>query len=203
MIPWRPTLARPPTSQQRSIKWTLPNSCVRFSANQAPGKLLPRTCESRTPHHQHRCATLKLMTQATYDDANLLLHLYELRRETRMRTARAWFVSSFKPKTLAELQELCPPASDNNAQMRMVTSYWEMAASFVAAGVLNPELFFVNNRELLVVWLRVQHVVAELRTTFKDPGFLKNLETVGKQYADYLNHTSPGTFDAFAARMGG
>jgi hypothetical protein len=143
------------------------------------------------------------MTQATYDDANLLLHLYELRREPKMREARAWFVSSFKPKTLAELQALCPPGSDNNAQMRMVTSYWDMAASFVTAGVLNPELFFVNNRELLVVWLRAQHVVAELRTTFKDPGFWKNLETVGNQYAEYLNRTSPGTLEAFTARIGG
>jgi len=143
------------------------------------------------------------MTQATYDDANLLLHLYELRREPKMREARAWFVSSFKPKTLAELQALCPPGSDNNAQMRMVTSYWDMAASFVTAGVLNPELFFVNNRELLVVWLRAKHVVAELRAAFKDPGFWKNLETVGNQYADYLNRTSPGTLEAFTARIGG
>jgi hypothetical protein len=143
------------------------------------------------------------MTQATYDDANLLLRLYELRREPTMRAARAWFVSSFKPKTLAELQELCPPGSDNNAQMRMVTSYWDMAASFITAGVLNPELFFANNRELLVVWLRVRHVVAELRAAHKEPGFWKNLETVGDQYSEYLNRTSPGTLQAFTARMGG
>ena len=107
------------------------------------------------------------------------------------------------PKTLAELQALCPPGSDNNAQMRMVTSYWDMAASFVTAGVLNPELFFVNNRELLVVWLRVRNVVAELRATHNEPGFWKNLETVGDQYSDYLNRTSPGTLQAFTARMGG
>ena len=143
------------------------------------------------------------MSQATYDDANLLLRLYELRRETKMREARAWFVSSFKPKTMAELQALCPPGSDTNAQMRMLTSYWEMAASFITAGVLNAELFFENNRELLVVWLRVQHVVADVRAAFKDPGQWKNLETVGKQYADYLNRTSPGTLEAFTARMGG
>jgi hypothetical protein len=143
------------------------------------------------------------MTQATYDDANLLLRLYELRRETKMREARAWFVLSFKPKTLAELQELCPPGSPSNAQMRMVTSYWDMAASFVSAGVLNPELFFANNRELLVVWLRVRHFIAEARAASQDPHHLKNLETVGNQYVDYLNRTSPGTFDVFAARMGG
>ena len=77
------------------------------------------------------------MTQATYDDANLLLHLYELRREPKMREARAWFVASFKPKTVAELQALCPPGSDTNAQMRMVTSYWDMVASIVNRGLID------------------------------------------------------------------
>ena len=170
-----------------------------------PYRTEPRRNPTRKSHrlNHNSCATLKLMTQATYDDANLLLRLYELRREAKMREARAWFISSFKPKTLAELQELCPPGSANNAQMRMVTSYWDMAASFVTAEVLNPELFFVNNRELLVVWLRVRNVVAELRAAHNEPGFWKNLETVGDQYSEYLNRTSPGTLQAFTARMGG
>ncbi len=49
------------------------------------------------------------MTQATYDDATLLLRLYDAGREPKMREARAWFVANFKAKTLAEVQELCPP----------------------------------------------------------------------------------------------
>lgn len=143
------------------------------------------------------------MTQATYDDANLLLRLYELRREAKMREARAWFIAHFKPKTMADVQELCPPGSDKHAQVRMVTTYWDMAASFVAAGVLNPELFFENNRELLVVWLRMRHYIAEVRAAFQDPHYLKNLETVGNQYAEYLKRTSPGMLEAFTARIGG
>ena len=136
------------------------------------------------------------MAQATYDDANLLLRLYELRREEKLREARAWFFASFKPKSLAELQELCPPGTENNARMRMVASYWEMAASFVTTGVLSPELFFLNNREMLVVALRLQYVLAELRSAYQDPTFLKNLESVGRQYADFLNRTAPGTLEA-------
>jgi hypothetical protein len=143
------------------------------------------------------------MTQATYDDANLLLRLYELRREPTMREARAWFVANFKPKSMAEVQELCPPGSENNARMRMVISYWDMASSFVAAGVLNPDLFFENNREMLVVWLRARNIAAELRAIFKDPNAWKNLETVGEQYGEYLKRTSPGTLEAFTARIGG
>lgn len=143
------------------------------------------------------------MTQATYDDANLLLRLYEMRREEKMREARAWFVANFKPKSMADIQQLCPPGSENNARMRMVSTYWDMAASFVTAGVLNPELFFANSREMLLVAIRLRPVLSDIRATYKDPTFLSNLETVSQQYSDYLNKVSPGTLEAFVARVGG
>src|SRR4029079_10388891 len=129
--------------------------------------------------------------QATYDDANLLLRLYDLRREEKLREARAWFVANFKPKTMADIDQLCPPGSENNARMRMVASYWDMAASFVAAGVLNPELFFASNREMLVVAVRLQPVLADLRTAFKDPSFLEHLEAVGHKFSEHLSKVGP------------
>jgi hypothetical protein len=141
--------------------------------------------------------------QATYDDANLLLRLYEMRREEKMREARAWFVANFKPKSMADIQQLCPPGSDANARMRMVSTYWDMAASFVTAGVLNPDLFFANSREMLLVAIRLRPVLAEIRAAYKDPTFLANLETVAQQYSDHLNKVSPGTLEAFTARIGG
>src|ERR1700683_3776452 len=122
------------------------------------------------------------MSQATYDDVNLVMRLYDLRREEKLREARAWFTANFKPKSMADIQQLCPPGSENNARMRMVASYWDMASSFVTAGVLSPEFFFATNREMLVVAVRFQPVLAELRAAFKDPTFLENLEAVGKQY---------------------
>ena len=143
------------------------------------------------------------MTQATYDDANLLLRLYDIRRESKMREARAWFVANFKPKTLAEVQELCPQGSENSARMRMVVSYWDMAASFITAGVLNPELFFVNNREMLVVWIRVRDLIPEMRAAYQEPTFWENLEAVGQQFTAFLQRTGPGAFEAFSTRVGG
>jgi hypothetical protein len=142
------------------------------------------------------------MAQATYDDANLLLKLYELRREEKMREARAWFVGNFKPKTVAEMLSLCPPGSDNNAMMRQVITYWDMAASLVCMGVLNPELFFANNREFLVVWLRVRSYLPELRERYTDGQYFKHLETAGNLFIDHVNRTSPGALDALIARMG-
>ena len=79
-------------------------------------------------------------TQATYDDANLILRLYEIRREDKMRAARSWFASTFRPKTIEEMNLVAAPGSPENANMRQVTSYFEMVASFVTAGVLNKEL---------------------------------------------------------------
>ena len=142
-------------------------------------------------------------TQATYDDANLVMRLYDLRREEKLREARAWFVANFKPKSMADIDQLCSAGSENNARMRQVASYWDMAASFVTAGVLNPELFFASNREMLLVAVRFRPVLAEIRTAFKDPTFLKNLETVAQQFSDHLDKAGPGTLEAFVARVGG
>ncbi|MCA1792236.1 MAG: hypothetical protein LC667_21040, partial [Thioalkalivibrio sp.] len=76
----------------------------------------------------------------TYDDANLILRLYEMRREERMRQARAWFTAQFRVKSWEELQKLAPGGTDQNASYRMVVSYWDLVASFVTSGVLNKEL---------------------------------------------------------------
>jgi len=139
------------------------------------------------------------MPQATYDDVNLILRLYELRREEKLREARAWFVANFKVKTLAEVNALCPPGSEANAYFRQSISYWEMVASFITSGVLNEQLFFQNTRELLLFWLRLKPVVNEIRTAFHDPDAWKNLETVGEAYS---KHQGPQVLAAFAARVG-
>jgi hypothetical protein len=143
------------------------------------------------------------MSKATYDDVNLILKLYELRREETMREARNWFVANFKCKTMAEFGQLCPPGSDANAFMRQVTSYWDMAASFVTAGVLNDELFSQSARELLLVWIRMEPIIEEIRVAFKDPNFLKNLETVAETCCGHLGRKSPEAYQAFKARVGG
>lgn len=138
---------------------------------------------------------------ATYDDVNLVLHLYELRREEKLRKAREWFGSSFKIHTMEELNTLCPMGSEQNAYMRMVLSYWEMTASFITAGVLNQELFFQSGRELLFVWERVRELVPQIRTMFKENGFAKNLEIVAKDYASWMDRQTPGAYAVFSERV--
>lgn len=140
--------------------------------------------------------------QATYDDAKLILQLYEMRREDRLREARKWFTGTFYCTTFEEMAALCPPDSEANASFRMVTSYWAMVASFIAGGVLHEELFFQSGQELLLTWTRLKPVIAAIRAAFANPNYLKNLETVGERFIQHMNRANPGSYDAFAARLG-
>lgn len=142
-------------------------------------------------------------TQATYDDANLILRLYELRREDKLRQAREWFTGNFNPSSFAELQRTAPPGSKENAYMRMVATYWETAASFVTAGVLNQDLFFQSSGEMLVVWERLRPLLPELRAAFKNPGAFRHLETVGNAYVKHMEAQGPETYPAFQAMVAG
>jgi hypothetical protein len=143
------------------------------------------------------------VARATYDDVNLVLRLYEMRREERLRDARRWFAASFKVKTFDEFTTLCPPGSDPNASYRMVTTYWEMVASFLTSGVLNAELFYQSGRELLFTWERVRDIMPAVRETYKHPRELKNLEDAATAYVGWWNHHAPGAYDAFSKRVRG
>jgi hypothetical protein len=138
----------------------------------------------------------------TYDDVNLILRLYEMRRETKLREAREWFVASFHAKNLDEWTELCPPGSDENAYFRMVVSYWEMVASFITGGVLQESLFFQSGRELLVCWVRFSPIVPAYRESIKDPAAFGNLEKVANNYIEWWSAQAPEAYEAFAERIG-
>jgi hypothetical protein len=139
---------------------------------------------------------------ATFDDVNLILRLYEMRRDDRMREARAWFAGNFKARTFEEFTVLCPPGSDANASYRMVTSYWEMVASFITSGVLHRELFYQTGRELLFCYARVRHMLPEVRERLGNRNELKNLETVAEGFIAWWNEQAPGAYDAFCKRIG-
>jgi hypothetical protein len=139
----------------------------------------------------------------TYDDVKLILRLYEMRREERLRKARAWFASSFKVKDLEGLQALCPAGSDENASYRMVTTYWEMVASFITSRVLHQELFFQSGRELLLVWERMRELVPLVREANSDRAFMANLEAVALEFGEWWERRSPGATAAFARRVRG
>jgi hypothetical protein len=142
------------------------------------------------------------MTQRpTYDDANLILKLYEMRRDERMRQARAWFTAKCKVKNYEELIKLAPAGSEENASVRMVTSYWDLVASFMTSGVLHKQLFFQSGRELLLVWERVRDYLPSMREAYKDPNYLKHLETIGDEFAAWFKGQDQVAYEAFLKRI--
>ena len=136
-----------------------------------------------------------------FEDANLVLRLYEERREPVLREARQWFVESFAARDAAEFTRKYPAGSDGNRMFRMVSSYWDMVGAIVLSGVLNPELLFRTSREQLLVWERVRPFVGELRTARKDPLVLKNLEGLAEANYRWLDQQSEGLSQTLAARF--
>jgi hypothetical protein len=135
-----------------------------------------------------------MLTAATYDDANLILRLYELRREPKMREARDWFSANFKGvKTMEDLQRVAPPGSAGDPYVRMVTSYWDMVASFITTGVLNRHLFFESGGEMMFTWFRIEAIVPAIRQAFGNPMIQSNMEQVAKEYIQWVDTKNPGT----------
>lgn len=141
------------------------------------------------------------MPQATYEDANLILKLYELRREDKMREARQWIAGEFSANSFREFGQKCAPGSQESAYFRMVTSYWDMAGLFVVQGILNEELFIRSAGESVIVWERVRPFIAEMRESLDNPFFLKNLETVAEAHIAWLKKNAPGAYESLIKRV--
>jgi hypothetical protein len=141
------------------------------------------------------------MGQVTHEQANLLLRLYELRREPRLREARAWFVANFDAKTPEEVNKKCPMGSEANASLRMVLSYWEMAAGLANRGLIDDELFFENSGEALYIWERLRAVAPAMRAAYKNPHAWGQLEALAKRMEEWQEKRAPGHMAAMRQRM--
>lgn len=126
---------------------------------------------------------------ATYQDAHLILELYDLRREERLRAAREWFLQKFSPRSLDDIRALAAGTAEN-ASYRMVTTYWDMAASFVVRGILDAELFLESAGEMLVVFAKLEPLLPEIRKNL-NARLLVNVEKVVKQSASAQDRLVP------------
>src|SRR5713226_4608837 len=109
------------------------------------------------------------------EDANLILRLYEIRREPVMREARNWFFT-FNPTSAAEYMETI--MGEHSAHVRMVISYWDMAASLVNNGAIDEQMFNDANGEHLFVFAKIEPILAELRQQWNAPDMLRHFETL-------------------------
>ena len=140
---------------------------------------------------------------ATYDDVNLVIKLYDLRREARLREARTWFGEHCRFSSAAEFEAACPMGSEGSTLFWQVVTYWEMVASFLTSGVLHKDLFFQSGGEMIFTWLRVEPLLGGLREAMQDSNLLCNLETASKWYIEWLSGRSPGAYEAMKDMMAG
>jgi len=107
---------------------------------------------------------------ATAADADLILKLYDLRREETLRKARRFLVFDFNPKTLEELRAVTRDTkSEYNPYWRQAMTFWEMAASLVLRGALDADLFLDSSLEGILIYAKFHHFHAETEKQSGNP----------------------------------
>jgi hypothetical protein len=101
------------------------------------------------------------MPTTPYESASLLLRLYELRREPTMREARNWYAREFNPTSVDEV--MAAVRGPNSGHFRMVTSYWDMAASFVLNGAIDEKMFADANGEQHLIYAKIEPFIEQYR----------------------------------------
>jgi hypothetical protein len=116
-------------------------------------------------------------------DADLILKLYDARRESEIRKARKWWTTTFWPTSADDVVKVMRAAgTDENAWFRQVLGYWNIAASFVTHGVLNEELFLEPScsGEMFFIYAKLEPYLAEVREKMQNPMLLSNFEKLAK-----------------------
>jgi len=107
------------------------------------------------------------------EEAGLILKLYELRREETMRQARDWYFREFNPENMGDFSSVL--MGPHSGYLRMVVSYWDMAAALVNRGAISQELFTDANGEHIGVFCKIEPLLGDIRKGF-GPGYAVNLE---------------------------
>lgn len=131
--------------------------------------------------------------------AQVLLKLYELRTEPALRRARAWFAFEFHPKSARDVLSTWLGPGHESAPYRMVTSYWDMAASFVIEDAITASMFHAANTEHFAVMAKLRPFLAEVRSATQHPTYLENLERVVGMAPDAAERLS--NVDRYLARQ--
>ena len=134
---------------------------------------------------------------ATTADAEVVLRLYEVRREEELRKARRFMVFEFQPKTLEELRAVSRDIkAKENVYWRQTISYWEMASSMVLRGAVDADLFLDSNGEGILLYAKFHHFHIETEKESGSPFMRQTAALIGKYPAAKAMH------EAFLMRFG-
>ena len=140
-------------------------------------------------------------SKPTFEQAQLHLQVYEMRREARLRQARDWFFSNYFANTFDEAMRLAAPGTEGGTNYMMVVSYWEQACALLNYGLLHEDLFFETSGEFFGVWERIKPTLEEARKQFSSKIFLAHLEKAAKRYEAWMEQHSPGNLAAMRKMM--
>lgn len=119
------------------------------------------------------------------EDVMAILKLYELRRDEQMRAARQWYFSEFAPASAMDIIALFQGGERASANFRMITSYWDTAASLVLNGGIDEKMFLDANTEHVFIYAKIADLLPEVREIFGEPSYLIHLETLVKKLHDF------------------
>lgn len=116
-----------------------------------------------------------------HHDADLVVKLYELRREPVMRESRSSLVAKFLPASFDDLIAVTKPDHPLNAAFRQCTTYWEMVYSMARHGVVNGEFLMESSGEGLLLFTRIEPWLEQFRAHLGNPLALRNAEWIAKE----------------------
>jgi hypothetical protein len=142
-----------------------------------------------------------MATKPTHEQAQLLLQVYEERREPRLRQARDWFMQNYFANTMEEAMKIAPMGTEQGTFLMMVFSYWEQTCALLNYGLLHEDLFFETTGEFFGVWERVKSHIAQGRQMWNSKTFLINLEKAAQRFEAWNEARNPGNIAAMRKMM--
>jgi len=131
-------------------------------------------------------------SKPTYEQAQLHLQLFEMRREARLRQARDWFDKNYHVESFDDSMRIAAPGTEGGTSAMMVFSYWDQACAFLNYGLIHEGLFFETSSEFFWAWERVKPALEQFRERFASPLFLANVEKAANRYETWIENRAPG-----------
>ena len=142
-----------------------------------------------------------MTTKPTFEQGQLHLQVYDLRREAKLRQAREWYFRNYHVETVEDSRRIAPPGSEQGALAMQVLGYWENACALLNYGLLHEDLFFETSGEFFGVWERVKPVIGGFRNLYANPSFLGHLEKASERFETWNESRNPGHIAATRQMM--
>lgn len=110
--------------------------------------------------------------------AELILKLFELRRETVMRSARSYVGGEFMPSSADEVMSLVSAGGPKASYILQVYGYWDMVSAFVVHGALDKSLVYDTCPEMYFQYAKIQPYLAGIREKMHLPELFRSIESV-------------------------